>query len=173
MVSLQNMAAEAFLNIALFEAILLLVNLPAFLLGIRFEGNDASKRLWFEPSGRWIPLVWFILFILLALLYTFIPTESMEIPGLILGLAVLCASYPYYTLGLERLTGFSAIKLGLIGNGAIIFTTIVVGNGVAKISTDLAYFLFPIVVWTAYTSFVLLGRLRLEKEEEAVLNKVP
>ena len=52
----------------MFYAILFLTNVPAYFLGLKFEGNEARKRLWFEPPGFVIPIVWVILFFLLALL---------------------------------------------------------------------------------------------------------
>ncbi|MCB0518090.1 MAG: hypothetical protein H6577_15680 [Lewinellaceae bacterium] len=40
--------------------------------------------------------------------------------GWLFALAVLCATYAYYTLGFAKLTGISALWYGLFGNIAVI-----------------------------------------------------
>ncbi len=159
------MESDLFNNLIFFEAFLVLFNVPAVLMGLRFKGNSASQRLWFEPAGYLIPIVWIILFGLLAYLHTHLQQASLvNIYGLNFALALICAGYPYYTLGLEKLTGISAVKLGIGGNCLIILLAIVLGNQLATLEESLSYLTLPIVIWTLYTSLVLIGRLRLEKE---------
>ena len=69
----------------------------------------------------------------------------------------------YYTLGLEKLNGVSALKFGLIGNGLIIISAIKTGMEVAEVSKSLSYLIYPIVVWTFFASMILVGQLRIQK----------
>lgn len=152
------------LNILLFFGILILANLPAYFLGLRFEGNEPKKRLWFEPPGFVIPIVWVFLFILLAILrYKLVLVHADELAKLTIGLAVVCATYIYYTIGLEKLTGISALKFGLAGNVLVILAALWVGVMVSELSSSLSYFVFPIVAWTFFATMIILGQLRFLK----------
>ncbi|MHA7131424.1 hypothetical protein [Algoriphagus namhaensis] len=160
------MEASLFSNILYFEAILIFLNVPALLLGLKFEGNHPSQRLWYEPAAILVPVVWFFLFVLLAVLNSkLLEAGSTDISAMIFTLAIVCAMYPYYTLGLEKATGISALKFGLAGNALILILALTVGNKVSEISPQLSYFIFPLLVWTAYTTLVLIGRFRLAKEK--------
>lgn len=151
-------------NILLFYGILFLTNVPAYFLGLKFEGNAPKKRLWFEPPGFVIPIVWVFLFLLLAILrYKLVSIEADDLAKMTIVLAVVCASYAYYTLGLERLTGISALKFGLIGNILVILVALWVGVTVSALSSNLSYLVFPIVVWTFFATMIILGQLRLAK----------
>ncbi|WP_026952680.1 TspO/MBR family protein [Algoriphagus mannitolivorans] len=149
-------------NFVLFYAILVLINLPVPFLGLKFSGNEVNKRLWFEPPGYVIPIVWVVLFFFLAILrYKLLEFEANDLAWLVIFLAVLCASYAYYTLGLEKLTGISALKLGLVGNILVILAGLWVGAQVGDFSSKLSYLVFPVVVWTFYATMILIGQLRL------------
>ncbi|OOG74837.1 TspO/MBR family protein [Algoriphagus sp. A40] len=151
-------------NIVLFFGILILTNLPAPFLGLKFEGNGPKKRLWFEPPGYVIPIVWVFLFLLLAILrYKLVQIDADGLAKCTIVLAVVCASYVYYTIGLEKLTGISALKFGLAGNVLVILASLWVGVMVSELSTNLSYFVFPIVAWTFFATMIILGQLRLEK----------
>ncbi|MDO8966263.1 MAG: TspO/MBR family protein [Algoriphagus sp.] len=151
-------------NILLFYGILFFINVPAYFLGLRFEGNEHKRRLWFEPPGFVIPIVWVFLFLLLAILrYKLVQIEADYLAKMTIGLAVVCASYAYYTLGLEKLTGISALKFGLIGNVVVILVALWVGVTVAELSSNLSYLVFPIVAWTFFATMIILGQLRLAK----------
>ncbi len=120
-------------------------------LGLKFEGNAPKKRLWFEPPGYVIPVVWVFLFLLLAILrYKLVSIEADELAKMTIVLAVVCASYAYYTLGLEKLTGISALKFGLFGNILVILVALWVGVTVSELSSNLSYLIFPIVAWTFF-----------------------
>jgi tryptophan-rich sensory protein len=54
------------LSILLFYRILILLNIPASFLGLEFE-SDSKPRLWFQPPGFVIPVVWFVLFTLMGI----------------------------------------------------------------------------------------------------------
>jgi len=152
------------INLLLFLGILVLPNSIAYFLGLRFKGNDAQKRLWFEPPGYVIPFVWLILFGLLAVLrHELVLLGQSDLAWMILILALVCSTYTYYTLGLEKLTGISALKFGLGGNLLVILVAIWVGDQVATLSSNLSYFIFPIVAWTIYATMILIGQLRLAK----------
>lgn len=151
-------------NLLLFYAILFLINVPAYFLGLRFEGNEKRKRLWFEPPGFVIPLVWVFLFFLLAILrYNLMLIQESNLASMTILLAVICSSYAYYTLGLEKLTGISALKFGLFGNIQVILAALWVGRKVSDLSAGLSYLVFPIVVWTFFATMIILGQLRLSK----------
>lgn len=151
-------------NILLFYGILVLTNVPAYFLGLKFEGNEPKKRLWFEPPGFVIPIVWIFLFLLLAILrYKLVQIQADYLAKITVALAVVCASYTYYTLGLEKLTGISALKFGLAGNILVILVALWVGVMVSELSSNLSYFVFPIVAWTFFATMIILGQLRLEK----------
>jgi tryptophan-rich sensory protein len=151
-------------NILLFYGILFLTNVPAYFLGLRFEGNERKKRLWFEPPGFVIPIVWAILFLFLAILrYKLVQIEADYLAKMTIFLAIVCASYAYYTLGLEKLTGISALKFGLMGNLIVILVALWVGVTVAELSSNLSYLVFPIVAWTFFATMIILGQLRLGK----------
>ncbi|MFL0682967.1 MAG: hypothetical protein ACJLTB_07000 [Algoriphagus aquaeductus] len=151
-------------NLLLFYAILFLINVPAYFLGLRFEGNEKRKRLWFEPPGFVIPLVWVFLFFLLAILrYNLMLIQESNLASMTILLAVICSSYAYYTHGLEKLTGISALKFGLFGNILVILAALWVGRKVSDLSAGLSYLVFPIVVWTFFATMIILGQLRLSK----------
>jgi tryptophan-rich sensory protein len=153
---------DLFLNIALFLGILFLINVPAYFLGLKFEGNEARKRLWFEPPGFIIPIVWVVLFCLLAVLrYRLQLQHADTLAWMTLVLAFICATYAYYTLGLEKLTGISALKLGLAGNILVILAALWVGRMVSELSSTLSYLIFPIVAWTFFATMIIIGQLRL------------
>jgi tryptophan-rich sensory protein len=152
-------------NLLLFYGILFLTNVPAYFIGLKFEGNSAKKRLWFEPPGFVIPIVWVFLFLLLAILrHRLVLLEANQLANMTIFLAIVCASYAYYTLGLEKLTGISALKFGLAGNILVILVALWVGKTVADLSSNLSYFVFPIVAWTFYATMIILGQLRLGKD---------
>jgi tryptophan-rich sensory protein len=149
-------------NILLFYGILFLTNVPAYFLGLKFEGNEPKKRLWFEPPGFVIPIVWVFLFLLLAILrYKLVEIEADYLAKITIVLAVVCASYTYYTLGLEKLTGISALKFGLLGNVLVILVALWVGVTVSELSINLSYLVFPIVAWTFFATMIILGQLRM------------
>ncbi len=151
-------------NILLFYGILFLTNVLAYFLGLKFEGNEPKKRLWFEPPGFVIPIVWIFLFLLLAILrYKLIQIEADDLAKMTIVLAVVCASYAYYTLGLEKLTGISALKFGFVGNALVILVSLWVGVTVSQLSSNLSYLVFPIVAWTFFATMIILGQLRLAK----------
>jgi tryptophan-rich sensory protein len=151
-------------NLLLFYSIHFLTNVPAYFVGLKFEGNEKNKRLWFEPPGFVIPVVWVVLFFLLAVLrFKLIQIQADELSNLTLVLAFICASYAYYTLGLEKLTGISALKFGLAGNILVILTALWVGRMVSELSANLSYLVFPIVVWTFFATMIILGQLRMNK----------
>jgi tryptophan-rich sensory protein len=113
-------------SVVLFYALLILVNVPAPLLGLKFE-SDPAPRLWYQPPGYVIPIVWFVLFTLMGVArYQLLQTPQPQLQGWLFGLAFLCATYAYFTLGLAKLTHISALWFGLLGNVAVILAAWVV-----------------------------------------------
>ncbi len=158
------MNSSLLFNICLLLGILILTNIPGYFFGLKFQGNVPKKRLWFEPPGFIIPIVWVFFFLMFAFLrYKLVVGNEHDLAMLVLVLAFICASYPYYTLGLEKLTGISALKFGLAGNILVILTTLFVGIEISEFSANLSYLIYPIVIWTFFASMVILGQLRLLK----------
>ena len=141
------------LSILLFYAILIGVNIPAPFLGLAFE-SDTKPRLWFQPPGFVIPVVWFVLFTFMGIArYKLWQAGQINFQGWLLALAILCAAYAYYTLGLATLTGISALWFGLAGNVIRIY----------PISVMASILTLPVVFWTAFASLIVIGDMKLDK----------
>lgn len=150
-------------SILIFYSVLIVVNIPAPFIGLEFEG-DTEPRLWYQPPGFVIPIVWFILFTLLAFARTYLITQGdASLQYWLYALAFLCATYAYYTLGLSKLTGISALWYGLFGNLAVIAFALFVVWMLYPVSRVAAYLTLPVIIWTAYASIIVLGEMRLQK----------
>lgn len=156
------MTGALLLNIGLMYAILIAVNVPAPFLGLNFDNNEASSRLAWEPPGFVIPLVWFVLFTLLGVARHELGLRGQG-QGAITVLAVLCATYAYYTLGLAKLTGISALWFGLAGNLVVIAAAAAIAYGLRTVSATAAYLVVPVAVWTAYATTIVLGQMKQQK----------
>ncbi|GAB2791685.1 hypothetical protein GCM10027275_40670 [Rhabdobacter roseus] len=151
------------LSILLFFGILIVVNIPAPFLGLNFE-SDAKPRLWFQPPGFVIPIVWFVLFTLLGIArYNLLQAQQNGYQGWLLGLAVLCATYAYYTLGLAKWMGISALWYGLIGNLIVIAFAALVVYKLYPVSKVASFLTLPVILWTAFASLIVVGEMKLEK----------
>jgi tryptophan-rich sensory protein len=146
-------------SIALFYTILIGVNIPAPWIGLRFD-RDEAPRLWYESPGFLIPVAWFLLFTLLGIGRYAVLSQGH--PGLqypLLALAVLCAAYAYYTLGLAKLTGISALWYGLAGNIAVMLCAAWVVCTLCPVPAA-ALLTAPVILWTAYATLIVLGQMR-------------
>jgi tryptophan-rich sensory protein len=155
------MALSLLGNILLMYAVLVGVNLPAPFLGLEFGDNDKRRRLPYEPPGFVIPVVWFVLFTLLGIarhLFQDHPT----LPGLIVALAFVCASYAYYTLGLAKVTKISALWFGLAGNLVVILFAGLVSYLAAGVSLYAALLIFCVVLWTAFATLIVVGEMKVQ-----------
>lgn len=66
-----------------------------------------------ERPGYVIPTVWFRRFTLPGIARYILPRPpASDVAWLVLSLAVVCALYAYYTIGVSRFTGISALGLG-------------------------------------------------------------
>ncbi len=159
------MNRDLVMSVALLDAILVVVNLPAPWLGLSFSDGENAMRLWYEPPGWVIPLAWWLLFTFMAVARYELGKIGTGQSGrkLIVGLAVLCASYAYYTLGLTRLTGISSLWFGLFGNLLVIACALFVTFRVAAMSAVAARLILPVVIWTAYATAIVLGQLRAQR----------
>jgi|GEM_PF-1116101 len=149
-------------NILIFYAILIGINLPAPLLGIEFESGEKSP-LWYAPPGWVIPVVWFVLFALLGTARSEIQKnkpDTSEADLLLFGLAFLCASYAYYTLGLSKITGVSPLWFGLFGNMLVILFCIFVCIRIKTISPLATGLIFPVAIWTFYATLIVIGEMK-------------
>jgi tryptophan-rich sensory protein len=146
-----------------FYAVLIVVNIPAPFLGLEF-GRGETPKLWYAPPGFVIPIVWFVLFTLLGVArYMLIQTGHGDYQAWLYGLAFLCATYAYYTLGLAKLTNISALWFGLIGNAVVIVFAAWIVYLLLPLSKIAALLTLPLILWTLYASLIVLGEMRLEK----------
>lgn len=147
-------------NILLFYGILTIVNIPAPFIGLEFEA-ETKPRLWYQPPGFVISVAWFVLFTLLGVArYQLVQLGQDSATWLIVGLAVLCATYAYYTLGLAKLTGVSALWFGLWGNLAVIVFTAFVAIQLWSEAKAAAYLVLPVSLWTAYATLIVIGEMK-------------
>lgn len=134
--------------------IVVVVNIPTSLLGLRFDEQPAGVLL--SPPGWLVVLAWCLLFPAMGVARWLVVTSGA--PGadrtgwLIVALAVLCASYAYYTLGLERLTGVSSAVFGLAGNLAVIGFALFVASRAATFSSISACLIAAVAAWTAFAT---------------------
>ncbi len=147
-----------------FYGILIVVNIPAPFIGLEFETGEAARRLWYAPPGYIIPIVWFILFTLLGIgRYTLVQSESTNYQWWLYGLAFLCATYAYYTLGFAKLTNISALWFGLIGNILVMLFAAFVVYKLLPISKTAALLTVPVILWTIFASVIVVGEMKLDK----------
>lgn len=149
-------------SILVFYVILIVVNIPAPLLGLEFE-SDAKPTLWFQPPGFVIPIVWFVLFTLMGIARYHITSGNSTHQWSLFMLAFLCASYAYYTLGLAKWTGISALWFGLLGNIVVIIYAAIVIMQLYPFAKLASYLVLPVIVWTAYATLIVIGEMRIEK----------
>lgn len=151
------------LSILTFYGILVAVNIPAPFIGLDFDSGETPK-LWYTPPGFVIPIVWFVLFTLLGIgRYNLLQTEFINYQWWLYGLAFLCATYAYYTLGLAKVTNISALWFGLIGNIVVILFAAFVVYKLVSINKTAALLTIPVIVWTAFASLIVIGEMKLEK----------
>lgn len=150
-------------SILLFFGILIFINIPAPFLGLEFE-PDSESRLWYQPPGFVIPIIWFILFTLYGIArYNLIQLGEADLQWLLLVLAVLCASYAYYTLGLAKLTGISALWFGLFGNIIVILFAVFVSYSLFPVSKMVALLVIPTIIWTSYATLIVIGEMKVQR----------
>ena len=154
------MSGALLANLGLLYAILVGVNIPAPFLGLDF--GDSERRLAYEPPVYVIPLAWFVLFGLLGVArYEVTRLDPRAVTRwLIVALAVLCATYAYYTLGLAKLTGVSALWCGLGGNLLVIAAALAVACAAGRDSAAAGVLVLPVAVWTAYATAIVIGQMR-------------
>lgn len=149
-------------NVLLLWGVLLVVNVPAPLLGLEFESS--AQRVPLEPPGWVIPTVWFVLFALMGLARWRLTALDGDAAWLavraIEALAVWCAAYAYYTLGLAQLTGVSALVYGAIGNVLTIAGALIVASVCARAQRGSAWLVLPVVVWVSYATALVAQQWR-------------
>jgi tryptophan-rich sensory protein len=151
------------LSILTFYGVLIAVNIPAPFIGLEFE-TGKTPRLWYAPPGYVIPIVWFILFTLLGIgRYNLIQSESTNYQWWLYGLAFLCATYAYYTLGFAKLTNISALWFGLIGNILVIIFAAFIVYKLLPINKTAALLTIPVILWTTFASIIVVGEMKLDK----------
>lgn len=150
-------------SILIFYGILVVVNIPAPFIGLEFE-SDNVPRLWYQPPGYVIPIVWFVLFALLGTArYNLVESGEADFQWWLFSLALLCAAYAYYTLGFARLTHISALWFGLIGNIVVILFAAIVVYKLLPVSKAAAFLTIPVMVWTTFATLIVIGEMKLEK----------
>lgn len=157
------MSSGVFISILIFYAILVGVNLPAPLAGLKFDSNEEVK-LPYAPPGFVIPIVWFVLFTLLGIARHLLIEQGIAThQWWLFALAFLCASYAYYTLGLSQLTHISALWFGLIGNLVVIAVATLVVAKLLPLNRTAAFLTLPVIIWTAFATIIVIGQMKLEK----------
>lgn len=78
-------------------------------------------------------------------------------------LSVDCASLAYYTRGLAKLTGISALWYGLIGNVVVIVLALIVASVVGARSTTAGVLVLPVLVWTTYATAIVVGEMKAQR----------
>lgn len=150
-------------SILLFYGILIVVNIPAPFVGLEFDSGEQPK-LPYAPPGILIPIVWFLLFTLLGIArQELIKTNHSDYQWLLIGLAFLCATYAYYTLGLAKITNISALWFGLMGNIAVILFATLVVYKLLPINKVAAFLTLPVILWTIFASVIVVGEMKLAK----------
>lgn len=149
--SLVSLAA----NMVGFLLLVFVINLPASRLGLEFD-SEPVRGVWLQPPGWLVVAAWCVLFPAMGAARWLVVASprpgAATVAWMIVGLVVLCASYAYYTLGLERLTGVSSAVFGLAGNAVVIGAAIVVARAAAAHSGLAAAPLSAVAVWTAFAS---------------------
>ena len=156
------MFSSLLFNILLFYAILVLVNIPAPFVGLKFE-EETNQRLWYEPPGYLIGIVWFVLFTLLGIArHSLLQAGLPGLQGWLFALAFLCASYAYYTLGLAKLTSLSALWFGFFGNIVVILLALFAFAKLLPRSKEAAWLTAPLILWTIFATLLVLGKMKQE-----------
>jgi len=157
------MTLQLIFSILIFYAILIGVNIPAPFIGLEFESSSKPK-LWYAPPGFLIPIVWFVLFTLLGIArYKLVINGQAGAQWWLFALALLCASYAYYTLGLSKLTHISALWFGLWGNIVVILFAVLVVAMLYPINPTAAHLTIPVIIWTLYANLIVLGEMKMQK----------
>lgn len=147
------------LDIAAFVLLLLLVNVPAPFLGLRFDDDSSAPS---APPGWLVVAAWLVLFPAMGYSHWVLDVsgdQGGQLAPWVIALAVLCATYAYYTLGLEKLTGVSALWFGLVGNLVVIATAATLATLAAPISTTAAVGLSAVGLWTAFATVSVIEEL--------------
>lgn len=151
------------LDIAAFVLLLLLVNAPASLLGLRFDDeSDAATA----PPGWLVVAAWLVLFPAMGYAHWALDlsgAEGARLAPWVIALAVLCATYAYYTLGLAKLTDISALWFGLAGNILVIATAAILTTLAAPVSRGAALGLAAVGLWTAIACVSVVEELLTER----------
>lgn len=153
------MVLDILVQIAILYGILVGVNIPTPFLGLDFD--DDPPAVWYQPPGYVIPIIWFVLFALMGgARYLVLQQGRGDLGWWIIGLAVFCASYAYYTIGFEKLTKISALWWGLWGNVGVIALAFWVVWMVYPVSVNGSLLIIPTIVWTSFANVIVVGEIR-------------
>lgn len=151
------------ISILIFYGILIIVNIPAPFIGLKFDSGQ-TPGLWYAPPGFVIPIVWFVLFTLLGIgRYKLVCGDLNNYQWWLFCLGFLCASYAYYTLGFAKLTNISALWFGLAGNIVVILFAGFVVYKLLPVNKTAALLTIPVIIWTLFASLIVIGEMKLEK----------
>lgn len=147
-------------DMVLFLVLVLAVNAPAPLLGLEFDDGSTAAT---APPGWVVVAAWVVLFPAMGWsrwrLATDGSAEAAHLAPWVVVLAVLCASYAYYTLGLARLTGANPLWLGLGGNIAVVVVATILCVLAWPESRAAALPLAAVAVWTTFASVSVVEEL--------------
>jgi tryptophan-rich sensory protein len=149
-------------NVVAAWAVLLLVNVPAPLLGLRFDDGAAGVAL--EPPGWLVVAAWLLLFpgmgVARWLLLRAPSPAAAATANLVIVLALLCATYAYYTLLPARLTGISSAVFGLAGNLLVIAVSVGLASRASSLSRQASALLAAVALWTAFATISVVQIVR-------------
>lgn len=144
------------LNIGVALGAVLLTNLLILLFNPS-QMTTPAETYRFEPPGWVIGLVWTLLFAALGLSrWLILGTRVGQTKGAdwIVLLLLLCAAYPFYTLGLR------SPVMGLIGNAVTCVFALWVANRVRQRSVTAAWLISSVAAWVAFASVLIVEQLR-------------
>jgi tryptophan-rich sensory protein len=138
-------------NLAVFVGAVLVVN--AIVFGLRFPGAAGDPS---GPPGWVVGLVWTALFTLFGTAHWMLqaPANGAGARFWLAAFAILCLSYPFYTLGLGNRS------IGLAGNVVTGFAAILLVRRLRAASETAALLVAPVLPWLVFASWSILPAVR-------------
>jgi translocator protein len=142
-------------NLALMLAGVIVTN--GIIFGLAWDSVGADRpQPWFAPPGFVVGIVWTLLFAAMAVARWSYVRDTLDYgwrSWIIVALAALCLSYPFYTAGLSN------PLIGLIGNIGTALAVLVAMGILWPHSRNAALLISPIVAWLTFASFIVVALL--------------
>ena len=157
MLNLLNRAGSWGLVINVAAALGVVLTINAIVFSFDWGSWNESEPDFLAPPGWVVALIWTTFFVLMGVARWLIIKSGSAArifhSRLIVILLVLCALYPFYTLGLQ------SNLLGLIGNIVIVLLTIWTAQQISDSSSAAAKLIFLIVPWVLFASVIVVRAL--------------